>query len=151
VSKILNALEYLHSKSIAHRDIKPGNVIIANRYTVKIVDFGLCSYIGEKNYDRVGTPGFVAPEIFNNSGHNCSVDLFSLGVLVYTMLSGRNPFSLGSMTEEEGNKLGFVRLPASEWETLSPEGLDFMRICCSYYPKRRPKAEEARQHEWFFI
>jgi serine/threonine protein kinase len=59
---------------------------------VKLVDFGLCAVIDRLSTDKVGTPGFVAPEMFNNFGHDWSVDIFSLGVVLHTMLSGANPF-----------------------------------------------------------
>lgn len=96
---IADTLNYMHSKGIVYRDLKPENVLIdASGYPV-IVDFGFAKYCPEKTYTFVGTPNYVAPELITNGGHNRSVDFWALGVTVYEMITGENPFFFEDMDQ----------------------------------------------------
>ena len=86
---IILGLEYIHSKSIIHKDIKPENLICDDKGYYRISDFGIASKISENNsttYDLLGTPGYIAPEIIKGDKASYESDYFSLGVLLYELI-----------------------------------------------------------------
>uniref|UniRef100_A0A1B0DA27 Uncharacterized protein n=1 Tax=Phlebotomus papatasi TaxID=29031 RepID=A0A1B0DA27_PHLPP len=98
ITQILVALKHLHSKNIVHCDLKPENVLLSsdNEFPqVKLCDFGFARIIGEKSFRRsvVGTPAYLAPEVLRNKGYNRSLDMWSVGVIIYVSLSGTFPFN----------------------------------------------------------
>ena len=98
MKNFLSALAYLHRNLIVHRDLKPENLILASKgddIDVRIADFGLATRLStpdEKLYLRCGSPGYVAPELLRDKGYNCSYDIFSAGVILYVLLTGRPLF-----------------------------------------------------------
>jgi len=94
VSEVCLALEYLHKKSIAYRDLKPENMVIHKDGHVMLTDFGLAKHVekGQKTYSFCGTPEYICPEIINSDGHNQLVDWWAFGILTYEMLCGFPPF-----------------------------------------------------------
>ncbi|XP_051794947.1 cGMP-dependent protein kinase 1-like isoform X1 [Acanthochromis polyacanthus] len=92
---VIEALAFLHSRGIIYRDLKPENIILDHRGYAKLVDFGFAKKVGlgKKTWTFCGTPEYVAPEIILNKGHDSSADCWSLGILVFELLSGSPPFS----------------------------------------------------------
>lgn len=86
------ALEYLHSKEIAYRDMKPENCLIDKHGYPKLVDFGFAKKITGKTYTLCGTPEYLAPELVLAKGHNKAVDYWAFGILLYEMIAGYSPF-----------------------------------------------------------
>ena len=94
---------YCHSKNVLHRDIKLDNILLTSQGTVKICDFGVSKLImkhKELMFEQCGTPAYLAPEIIADQGYKGFwVDIWSLGVLLYTILTGTVPFKGGNFED----------------------------------------------------
>ena len=90
--QIVFVLEYLHSKNIIFRNLKPENILINKNGYIKIKDFELSKEIEDRTYTMCGTPGYLAPEIILNKGYGLSVDWWAFGILLYEMICGVDPF-----------------------------------------------------------
>ena len=90
------ALGFLHKNNLIYRDLKPENILLDKEGHVKLTDFGLSKVLLSKRnaraYTICGTPQYIAPEIIKSKGYDKTVDWWSLGVLMFEMLSGRKPF-----------------------------------------------------------
>ncbi|CAD8096976.1 unnamed protein product [Paramecium sonneborni] len=96
-AEVILALEYLNMKlNIIYRDLKPENLLLTKSGHVKLTDFGLATKKKDKNqksYTLVGTTEYLAPEILRKEGHSFEVDLWTLGILIYEMITGKTPFA----------------------------------------------------------
>lgn len=93
--KLLRVLDYMSSLNIVHRDIKLENIILVSKESdveIKLIDFGLACEITQDVTLRCGSPGYISPEILKKQPYNTKVDVFSVGIILYIMLSGRSPF-----------------------------------------------------------
>lgn len=93
--QLISALTYLHDSQIIHRDLKLGNIFLDSHMRVKVGDFGLATklaYPEEKKRTLCGTPNYIAPEILQHHGHSFEVDIWSTGIIVYTLLIGKPPY-----------------------------------------------------------
>lgn len=95
VGCVIEAFTYLHERGIVYRDLKPENLLLDEKGYCKLVDFGFAKRIGygRKTWTFCGTPEYVAPEIILNKGHDLSADYWSLGILMYELLTGSPPFT----------------------------------------------------------
>lgn len=92
--KLLGGVDYIHKQGIVHRDLKPHNVLLDKNGDPIITDFGLAEHCKDGALtQRCGTPGFMAPEILMGKPYNEKVDIYSLGIIFYILLTGKEPFS----------------------------------------------------------
>ncbi|CAG5034140.1 unnamed protein product [Parnassius apollo] len=156
--QLLSAVQELHSRGIAHRDIKSGNIFLTNEgHCLKLGDFGCAVKIRSNStvpgelQGFVGTQAYMAPEVFmKSSGHGRGADIWSLGCVVAEMASGKRPFS-----EYDSNyQIMFVvgmggrpEIPAS----LSEEGQEFCRRCLTHDPELRPRAHDLALHHFLML
>ncbi|XP_029714521.1 cGMP-dependent protein kinase 1 [Aedes albopictus] len=91
---VVEAFEYLHSRNMIYRDLKPENLMLDEQGYIKLVDFGFAKRIGanQKTWTFAGTPEYVSPEIILNKGHDRAVDYWALGVFIHELLVGKPPF-----------------------------------------------------------
>ena len=118
--QIAEALKEAHSRGIVHRDIKPSNVMVTSERRVKVVDFGISSFFQEgaaKTYHRLGTLGYVAPEVILKGEVTPKSDIFSFGVLLYRMVEGKTPYPTGVYYDREMN---FIPPPEIKREIPAP-------------------------------
>ena len=85
--------EYLHSHNVIYRDLKPENLLIDAEGYLKLTDFGFAKVVENRTYTLCGTPEYIAPEIILNKGHGKGVDWWTVGILLYEMLAGIDPFN----------------------------------------------------------
>jgi serine/threonine protein kinase len=90
---VVLAFEYMHSKGIIYRDLKPENLLLDARGYLKITDFGFAKKVGDqRTWTLCGTPDYLAPEVVSGQGHGRGVDWWTLGILIYEMLASYPPF-----------------------------------------------------------
>lgn len=153
MQQILNAVNYCHKRGIIHRDLKPENLLLDRRSPnaiLKVIDFGASGLINESEHLKVrfGTSYYIAPEVLRrNYTEKC--DLWSCGVILYILLSGKPPFS-GRNDEQILNnvKKGTYSLSTAEWEPISPEAKDLVSNLLQYDQSKRFSAEQALNHPW---
>ena len=92
-AQVVLMFEYLHSKNIIYRDLKPENLLLDALGYLKLTDFGFAKYCEGRTYTLCGTPEYLAPEVLLNKGHGKPVDWWCLGSLTYEMLAGIDPFN----------------------------------------------------------
>ena len=92
-SHVTLMFEYLHSKNVIYRDLKPENLLIDPDGYLKLTDFGFAKIVEGRTYTLCGTPEYLCPEILTNKGHGKGVDWWTLGILIYEMIAGIDPFN----------------------------------------------------------
>ncbi|KAJ1919451.1 hypothetical protein IWQ60_007242 [Tieghemiomyces parasiticus] len=172
--QVLMALKYLHERNISHRDVKPENVLLVQAVPyaqVMLTDFGMARIVGKKSFMQTmcGTFQYIAPEVITTDdpetaaegsqppaaprrGYNKMVDCWSLGVLLYAMLSGTLPFS---SDEENGNtvlfreiRAGKITFPSRYWGDVSDEARSMVRCLLVVDPAQRYTVHDALDHVW---
>lgn len=150
-AQIILALEYLHSKDVVYRDLKPENLLLDVKGNIKITDFGFAKIVHDRTYTLCGTPEYLSPEIIQCKGHNKSTDWWALGILVFEMLVGFPPFF------DESPFRIYEKILAGVFESprsLDPNAKDLIRrFLIADRSKRlgggKEDAHDVKLHKWF--
>lgn len=156
IQQVLCALRYIHSKGVVHRDLKLENILYDSRpgSFLKLIDFGFsmfCQGCEGVASQRVGTIGYLAPEVVSTGGSKCgfSCDLWSVGIIAYVLMSGEMPFGSGPDKEVLQNiRTARYSFSADVWSSVSASATDFVQKCLAPRPEDRPSALGASQHPW---
>uniref|UniRef100_A0A8B9J659 Serine/threonine-protein kinase n=1 Tax=Astyanax mexicanus TaxID=7994 RepID=A0A8B9J659_ASTMX len=152
ITQILAALRHLHFKNIVHCDLKPENVLLASAEPfpqVKLCDFGFARIIGEKSFRRsvVGTPAYLAPEVLLNQGYNRSLDMWSVGVIMYVSLSGTFPFNEDEDINDQIHNAAFM-YPPNPWKQISPDATDLINNLLQVKMRKRYSVDKSLSHSY---
>lgn len=155
MKQLMQALRYMHSQGIVHRDIRPHNVLLAskdNSAPLKLSGFGVALKLPSADAvvaaGRVGTPQFMAPEVVSNLEYGTKSDMWSVGVLLYVLLCGRLPFSGTKQEIYESITEGRYSHHGGTWQSISNSAKDLLIRLLTVDPQQRISAEEAMEHEW---
>lgn len=157
IYQITVGIDYLHQYGVVHRDLKPDNIMLAKPGDIthiKIMDFGLSKIMGpqEKVADGFGTLSFVAPEVLIRKPYNKEVDIWSIGITLYYILTGTLPFDDDQDNEEViAKKIVFSKLTFydKKWKKISELCTDFTEKALIKEPEKRYKSKDLLEHEWF--
>ena len=157
----MNGLHYMHSKGYAHRDIKPENILLGRDFVLKLADFGFSCLLKGKDgsgvlHTKLGTEGYMAPEIPTKNYEGSRADVFAAGVILFIMYAGNPPFEKASPNDpyykliKDKNfalfwKAHSRRRPAG---FFSDEFKDIFSRMCAFEPKERPPIQEIANHPW---
>ncbi|KAM9839098.1 death-associated protein kinase 2 [Aulostomus maculatus] len=155
MKQILEGLEYMHNKNIAHFDLKPENIMLSDKVSphpnIKLIDFGLAHHfhLGEEYRSTSGTPQYIAPEVINNETLSTAADMWSIGVITYILLSGLSPFQ-GETDEETLSNILAMKydFDPKYFNMASSMAKDFIQKLLVKNHSDRMTAAECLLHPW---
>jgi len=155
ITQILMALRYLHKQNIVHCDLKPENVLLSTPDAfpqLKLCDFGFARIIGQKSFRRsvVGTPAYLAPEVLRKECYNRSLDMWSVGVIIYVSLSGTFPFNEDEDINQQIQNAAFM-YPPQPWKDISNEAVDLIGKLLQVKIRKRLSVDKALGHGWLHV
>ncbi|EHB07492.1 Ribosomal protein S6 kinase alpha-2 [Heterocephalus glaber] len=156
---ITKTMDYLHSQGVVHRDLKPSNILYmdesGNPESIRICDFGFAKQLRAENgllMTPCYTANFVAPEVLKRQGYDAACDVWSLGILLYTMLAGFTPFANGpdDTPEEILARIGSGKyaLSGGNWDSISDAAKDVVSKMLHVDPQQRLTTMQVLKHPW---
>ncbi|XP_063061495.1 phosphorylase b kinase gamma catalytic chain, skeletal muscle/heart isoform-like [Engraulis encrasicolus] len=153
---LLEVVQFLHSQNIVHRDLKPENILLDDDMNIKLTDFGFAVQTDQRLKEVCGTPGYLAPEIIecsmdpNHAGYTTAVDIWSSGVIMYTLLAGSPPFwHRKQMLMLRMILAGNYQFGSPEWDDRSDTVKDLISRMLVVNPAERYTATDALNHPFF--
>ncbi|WVR03341.1 hypothetical protein IAU60_000332 [Kwoniella sp. DSM 27419] len=151
--QLIGACQYMHQTNVIHRDLKLGNLFLDVDMNVKVGDLGLAALIenpGDRKKTICGTPNYIAPEVLFDTanGHSFEVDIWSVGVILYTLLIGKPPFQTKDV------KAIYKRIKENRYEfpaerEISGSAQALIRTILNSDPEKRPTLDQILSHRWF--
>ncbi|XP_064216538.1 ribosomal protein S6 kinase alpha-2 isoform X6 [Aotus nancymaae] len=156
---ITKTMDYLHSQGVVHRDLKPSNILYRDESgspeSIRVCDFGFAKQLRAGNgllMTPCYTANFVAPEVLKRQGYDAACDIWSLGILLYTMLAGFTPFANGpdDTAEEILARIGSGKyaLSGGNWDSISDAAKDVVSKMLHVDPHQRLTAMQVLKHPW---
>jgi len=153
--QVLSALDYCHLQNYAHRDIKPENIMYLNRKfdsPIKLIDFGFATKFQAKKQftELMGSPIYMAPEVVIGKGYGEKCDIWSLGIIIYFILSGKFPYKMRNMAEliKQVSEAKFTIENFKDFRNLSEKGKLFILKMLTYDDNLRPSAQQLLEDPW---
>ncbi|KAK0631984.1 calcium/calmodulin-dependent protein kinase [Immersiella caudata] len=155
IKQVLGAVNYLHRNNVVHRDLKPENLLYltkAPNSDLVLADFGIAKMLDTKDEvltTMAGSFGYAAPEVMLKQGHGKAVDMWSLGVITYTLLCGYSPFRSENLQDliDECSSAQVV-FHERYWKDVSDDAKDFILKLLQPKPEDRWSSERALSHPW---
>ncbi|CAG8599930.1 10152_t:CDS:10, partial [Funneliformis mosseae] len=153
--QLLDACEYMQRQFVIHRDLKLANLFLSKDMKIKIGDFGLAAQLereGERKKTICGTPNYIAPEVLFDqlNGHSFEADVWSLGVIMYTLLFGKPPFQKGGEVNQIYRRIRELRYDfPSNITDVSIEAKNLINLMLTLDPEKRPTIRQILDHEFF--
>jgi len=156
---LAETIVYLHRNGVVHRDLQPSNIVYADQSqkpeTLRLCDFGFAKQLRAENgllMTPCYTANFVAPEVLKKQGYDAACDIWSLGVLMYTLLAGKTPFSTGAndtpATILARIGTGEIDVSSGNWSHISEAAKALVTRMLDVDPRRRPTAQQVVTHSW---
>lgn len=148
--QLVEAVDFLHARSIVHKDIKPANILLATKNTIKLVDFGLTHMLSNtaaRLRRNVGTPAFQSPEAIGGEAA-AAADVWAMGITLHCFLFGRIPWPAVQNVLQLYRHVREDALVFDSSMRLSPFATDLLRALLDKSAPRRPTAAQTLQHEW---
>jgi calcium-dependent protein kinase len=157
VKQVLEGISHCHSKEIVHRDIRPSNVVFADKEATKpkLIDFNFSqSYNPDDSIvqDIYAAPAYIAPEMLTKKEYSKKTDIWSCGILTYYIIAGKIPYKATKQKDllDEIKNANFTdkSLTGTEWANVTPECKNFVARMLEANPEKRPTAEEMLSDAW---
>lgn len=153
ISRLADAVAYLHEQGIVHRDLKPENILLSTEdpediYNIKVMDFGLatCKDSSTMIENICGTPFYMAPEVVDNLGYSQQCDIWSIGIMMYLLLVGYKKECEVLLHQMISN--GKIEFPDEYWKNISIGAKNLVENLLKFDPAQRITAKEILQHPW---
>lgn len=147
--QLAEGVQYTHSQGVVHRDLKLGNMLLAEDLRLKIADFGLATRLSSevsKKYAVCGTPNYIAPEVLKMQGHGFAADVWAMGCIMYAMLVGYPPFETSTLSETYQRIMRNAYILPS---AISESARSLITAMLHPDPESRPTVAQVLQHEFF--
>ena len=147
---IFQAVQYLHENKIIHRDIKLENIIITEKQNLKLIDFDLSVIQNyNKNYKACGTLQYMAPELLNGMKFDNKIDIWSLGITLYSAVFGFFPFNSAAFNSYSNEALTQKPFFDIDDVYVSDDFIDLINKMLEKIPSKRITINECLKHSWF--
>ncbi|KXS19284.1 Pkinase-domain-containing protein [Gonapodya prolifera JEL478] len=155
ITRLSDALAFLHRRGIVHRDLKPANILLSDvdpldPWNLKVSDFGLGTFNDASSTvdTAAGTPYYMAPEVLENSlGYSQQCDVWSMGVMFYLLLCGYREHAIAFLGAAIKRKQS-IDYPGRYFANISPAAVDLLELMLKYDPAARITAQEILDHPW---